>query len=244
VALRRDPESPVWRRPPHFVVEASGSFLLFAPTLGGDLAHACGGACSKSPGLGGYAVLRGGYELRSGVGFGATVGYLYARQTVDGRPAALTPTGETPDLGTADDRLTLRGFLAGVWAGLSLGERFPVHLRLGGGALIGSMGDLRSGTFRANAGNTSYSVGPLGIAPNATFVYLAPEVRAGVRLGQGFELSAGIELWALFAVSKPAWDPTQPINAGPDGSGTFPAAALVSPVSLAIAPGLGARYDF
>jgi hypothetical protein len=243
-ALRRDPESPVWRRPPHFLVELDGAFQLLAPTFGGDVARGCGGAaCDKTPGLGGYALLRGGYEFRSGVGFGATVGYLLAQQTTTGRTLALTPTGEPPDSGTASDRLVLRGLVAGAWAGLSLGERFPVHLRLGGGALIGSMGDLRTGTFVASNG-ARYGVGPLGVAPGASFVYLAPEVRAGVRLGQGFELSAGIELWALFAVSRPAWPAGQSINAGPDGAGAFPADALVSPVSVAIAPGLGARYDF
>lgn len=244
-ALRRDPDSPVWRRPGHFLVELSGALQMWAPAFGGDLARGCGGACSKPIGLGGYGLLRGGYELGSGIGFGITVGYSLGRQPLTGRPTAITPTGLPPDPGKANDRLTLRGLVAGVWGGLSLGERFPVHLRLGGGAVIGSMGDLRTGTFRAQNGEP-YAVGPLGIAPSATFVYLAPEVRAGLRVGPGIELSAGVELWALFAVSRPAWkvDPKQGIFAGSDGSGTFPTEALASTVMVAVAPGVGARYDF
>ena len=84
----------------------------------------------------------------------------------------------------------------------------------------------------------------MALAPAASFVYLAPEVRAGVRLGRGFEISVGVELWALFAIARPTWDGARPINAAADGSGTFAGESLVSPVLLAVAPGVGARYEF
>src|SRR6185295_3979801 len=82
VPLPRDPKSPFWRKPPpppHFVVEI-GVAPLIAPSFGGDVAGGCVGTCSQSVGIGSYTVLRGGYELSSGLGFGVSAGTLTVAQ--------------------------------------------------------------------------------------------------------------------------------------------------------------------
>jgi hypothetical protein len=248
VALQRDPRSPFWRKPPrpsHAVIEIDGAVPL-VPSFGGDVAGGCAGGCSVAPGFGGYGVIRAGYELGSGFGFGASLGYLYAQQGVSGRAAALQPVGlPKTDPGTLTDSLAIReAGLAGLWAGYSVGERFVFHGRLGAGALLASFGDTRTGTFTPQLPGPRYTLGPLLAAGFTPFVYAAPEVRAGLRFGEHVELSVGVEALVLVALSQPSWDSTRQLNAGADGIGTLPAEKLVGRAVFMVAPGIGARYDF
>jgi hypothetical protein len=116
-------------------------------------------------------------------------------------------------------------------------------LRLGAGALLGSLRDERSGRFTTSAG-TAYQAAPVSDKQSASFFYLDPEVRVGFRLGTHFELSAGAEMPILIALSQAKWDRSIQVNASTDGLGAYPEEALTSSVLVTIAPGAGLRYDF
>ena len=149
VALPRDPGSPFWRKPPRparFFLEVTGGAAV-VPSFGGDVVGGCAGACGAGIGIGAHAALHAGYELGGGFGFGLTLGYLFVSQPANGRPAKLAPVGApSPDPGTLSDVIALhRGGLGGAFVGVSIGDRFPVHLRLGGGVAFATVTDTRSG---------------------------------------------------------------------------------------------------
>ncbi|WP_438023767.1 PEGA domain-containing protein [Sorangium sp. So ce233] len=241
-AIEREAHAPARSTPARFAIELAGAALV-APTLGGAVAGGCGEGCSLSPGLGGYGVVRGGVRLAPSLGVGLALGYLAANQDVSGRATTIQPVGLAPRPGTADDTLKLRGVLAGAWAGVTLGERPSLHLRLGAGALAGSIGDRRTGTFSSRAGS-SYRVGPVGDAPSATFIYIAPEFRVGVRAGEHAQLTAGIEGLLLVGLSRPRWRATRLVDAAEDGAATFAGDDLAGRVLLGLAPGVGVSYAF
>ncbi|MFO0759551.1 MAG: PEGA domain-containing protein [Byssovorax sp.] len=246
VTLRKDPSSPRWRRPGRFSLELTGGALLF-PSLGGDIAGACDAPCSRPVGAGGQVIFRGGYEMWNGFGFGVATGYLDATQTVKDRPATLSPVGRAvPDRGTLTDALRVRGFLAGAWAAYGFGERFPLRFRAGAGALVGKVTDTRTGSFSPSDPTitTPFSIGPVLESPGVAWFYLDPELRAGIRIGQHLELSAGVEAMLLFTLTAPRWNAAHAINAATDGYATFPDDRLTSTVLFGLLPGLGARYDF
>src|SRR5262249_9627295 len=157
------------QRYPRFSVELSAAGL-FSPSFGGDIAGGSCAGCSRGPGLGGMAVVRGGYAPSPLVSFGLAAGFLAANQTIAGRATALRPAGLDPRPGIADDTLKLRAGLAGAFVDLAVGPRRFLHLRLGAGVALGTVGDSRTGTFQPPFG-PSYHVGPVGDAPFAAFAY-------------------------------------------------------------------------
>lgn len=219
-----------------------GASAFVAPSFGGDLSRGCTGACSAGIALGGEAVLRGGVELRSGLGFGLAGGVLAANQTTTGRATTLAPIGLAPTSGVVDDTRKLRGVLAGAWGAYAFGERRVVRLRLGGGALIGALGDSRTGAF-SPSGAPSYTIGPVGDAPKATFLYLEPEARAGLRVSEHIELTAAIGALVLFGTSRPTWDEAHAVNAARDGTAYFAPETLAGSVIVAFTPGIGVRGE-
>ncbi len=219
-----------------------GASAFVAPSFGGDLSSGCTGACSGGLALGGEAVLRGGVELRSGVGFGLAAGVLAANQTTTGRATTLAPIGLAPTSGVVDDTRKLRGVLAGAWGAYAFGERRVVRLRLGGGALIGSLGDSRTGAF-SPPDAPSYTIGPVGDAPKSTFLYLEPEARAGLRLSEHIELTAALGALVLFGTSRPTWDSAHAVNAASDGAAYFAPETLAGSVIVAFTPGIGVRGE-
>ncbi|WP_437841024.1 PEGA domain-containing protein [Sorangium sp. So ce1153] len=263
VELERDPGSPFWRKPPpppRFLVEL-GTALLIAPSFGGDVAGTCGTGCSAGVGAGSYGVLRGGYQLSSGIGFGASFGALSVKQAMRGRrtslnlvgdPAAQTASemdaagaGDTTVAGQVDDVLRLRGLFLGAWVGYALDAGLPIRFRLGAGGVFGSMSDARRGSFTARtAGAEAYSLGTVVGTQAARFVFVTPEVRVAWSLSEHVALNAGLEVPVLFAVSRPAWREADGIRAGPDGYGWFSAETLVGGVVVAVAPTVGVRFDF
>ncbi|MEZ4295660.1 MAG: PEGA domain-containing protein [Polyangiaceae bacterium] len=248
IPLARDEASPFWSKPPppsHFLVEVSGAVPV-VPSFGGDIAGGCAGECRATPGFGAYVAARGGYELSSGFGFGLAGAFLFAQQTVASRPAALAPVGLDGEAqGSLDHTLAIRrAFLVGPWLGFSFGDRFPVHLRVAGGAAFAWVGETRAGTFTPVREGPEYPVGPITVSTFAPFVHVSPDVRVGYRITKGFEVNVGVDALILIPLSKPAWDDRRPINAGVDGIGTFPAERFTGDLLLGIAPGVGARYDF
>jgi hypothetical protein len=237
VQLKRDPDAGVWRKPPRWVFEINASFAL-VPSLGGDLDE------GHSVGAGALALGRAAYELGSGFAFGLEGGYLIALQSSNGRATTLQPIGNLPaQKGTAHDDLRLGGGMVGASFGYGGGEKYPLRVRLGAGALIGSVRDVRSGTFKTRAGK-EYDTYEVVDTPPARYFYLDPEVRLGLRLGKHWEASLGVQILMLIAISQPKWDDRLALAASTDGVGTYPADKLTGGFVLMIAPGAHLRYDF
>ncbi|WP_237245516.1 MULTISPECIES: PEGA domain-containing protein [Sorangium] len=243
VALELDEDAEIWRKPPKVTLDASASFLV-APTLGGEIMSGCGSGCSRGIGLGGLGMIHGGYELGSGIGVGIELGALFATQQIEGRPAGLRPVGYPEPLrGTASDALRVGGFLAGATFGYHVGEEFPALLRLGAGVLVDQVRDERTGRFRTTDGAWFNTAPVVDFAP-ATYFYVDPEARLGLRLGERWELSASLKLLLLIGLSKPAWDNTIELAAESDGIGTYAPESLMGDFVFMIAPGASLRYQF
>src|SRR5262249_12000987 len=150
--------SPLWHKPSRIGVELDGGVAL-VPSFGGDVAGGCSAGCSRALGLGVRVLFTGTYEFPSGLGLGLEAGYLRVTQNVHARGATVQPVGKPANGGRLDEALRLSGFLLGATAGLHLGDRFPVLMRLGAGALIGSVHDERQGSF-TSSGGTGYLTAP------------------------------------------------------------------------------------
>jgi hypothetical protein len=241
--LERDPRSAVWGESarPRFVFEVDGAFVA-TPVFGGQVLASCTGACSAPMAIGGLGVLHAAYQLPIGVGFGIDGGYLAFSSSLSGRIAQLMPIGQGLDNGTVDDKLSSRGLVIGGSAFYHLGETWPLTLRLGIGAYLANVRDQRTGDFTDSKG------GPFRVnytdAPSAAYFYVAPEVRFGRRFGDHLELTVGVELRILTALSQAAWSDAGGIPAGHDGEGGFSAQTFAGSVLIIVAPGLGVRYDF
>jgi len=255
VTLERDPTSPLWRDPklPAFTFDLHLGPAL-SPSLGGDVAAGCAAPCSTGPALGGEGALHAGYQLSSGVGFALDLGYLFLQQNVRDRPTRLTPRGLPANAGTATDDLALRGFLGGAAASLHLGSTWPLLLRAGGGVMLGTLRDARSGTFTTSATNTSYAVPTVAETAPFTAAYFAPEVRFGRRFGKHVEVSLVARAVVLFALTSPEWRDEQPVLAGRcdggapaeacEGEAVFGQQSLAARTIVVVSPGLGMRLFF
>lgn len=245
IALDRDPTSPFWREPsrPSLLTFEIGSAFAFSGSF--DNAEAtCIGGCSQAPGLGGFGVVRVGYELGMRLGFGVSAGYFEVTQATTARSLAIYPVGlGASHSGLSDQTTSISGLLAGGWAGFSLFERFPLRGRVTVGVLLGSAARTRSGTFSAGGGET-YHVGPVSESHHASFFVISPELRVGWPIGRGFELSAGIETPSLIALARPKWDSTHKVYAGTVGDGTFLEEPLTVPIIALGAISLGIRYEY
>ncbi len=214
ISLERDPTSALFRaqNPPHFVFEATGALLL-SPTLGGSVLEGCSGSCRKDWAMGARAVIHGGYQLSSGLGFWLDGGFLSASQSVKERSLTLTPRGLASFDGVADDSLRLSGALLGASAGLSRGQTVRLRVRLGAGAFIGSASDERKGraTTVERPGVPSAVVDfDVTESPSAKYLFVAPELRAGLRLSPHWELSAGLGALVLLGISDVDWQDSNP----------------------------------
>jgi hypothetical protein len=241
VELERDEDAPVWRKPAKWTVAGDAGVLL-VPTFGGDVAGDCGEGCERALGLGAAVLVRGTYELGSGLGFGLELGGLHAVQQVDGRAANLLPHGfSSPSPGSADDGLRLTGLLAGAVIGYHIGDSVPVLLTLGAGVMHGQLRDERSGRYVAQNGGDVDAYALCTFQP-ATYLYLDPAVRVGLPLREGLELSAQLGALMLIGISQPRWDGTLELAAGSDGIASYPDDALLGSFVVGLSPGLSLRY--
>ncbi len=253
LSLERDPSSALFRaqNPPHFVFEATGAFLL-SPSLGGSVLEGCTGSCNKGWATGGLAVLHGGYQLSSGLSFWLDGGFLSASARAKQRSLTLRPRGLTPFDGMASDSLRLSGALLGASAGLSRGQLLRLRVRLSAGAFIGSASDERRGQATTSE---RPGVPPALIdfdvteSPSAKYLFVAPELRAGLRLSSHWELSAGVGALILLGLSDVDWldsnPPSYPDSVGqvefnPSGVKT----SIVGRTIVFFAPELALKWDF
>jgi hypothetical protein len=249
VSLDRDPNSAAFRaqNPPHVVFEATGAFLA-SPTLGGSLTNGCTAPCSKAWATGALAVLHGGYQLSSGLSFWLDGGFMSVAEPVKQRSVTLTPRGLSQFDGVANDSLRLSGALLGASAGLSRGQTLRLRVRLSAGAFVGSATDQRKGSAVTSerpgfpSTNVDFDVTE---SPSAKYLFVAPELRAGLRLSQHWELSAGIGAWILLGFSDVVWLNSNPPTY-PDSVGEVEFNAKQSMVGRTIvllAPELALKWD-
>jgi hypothetical protein len=228
-----------------FTIELDGAAAII-PSLGGDIAG-CSGSCSHGLGLGPLVMLQGAYEFGSGLGLGVTAGYLNAAQSVSGRQATLTEIGGMQTQLAVNDTLRLSGVLVGASAGYHLDLVTPLLFRLGAGALIGSLSDVRTGAFQqATSGAPSVSD-----SPQAVSFYVAPEARIGFKLGSHVELNVGVAGLVLVGLVQPAWSNGsgqqvfyKPAGAATGAFGSFGVQELTSKTFFLVAPSAGVRVAF
>lgn len=244
--LERDDDAPMWRKPSKWTFDVGGGFVVM-PSLGGDLAESCDGDCAPGTGLGGLALVHASYEFGSGLGIGLEVGYLVTTQTYEDRPTQLAPNG-LPDSngGAVTDNLRMQGFLAGAALGYHIGEQYPVVLRLGAGVMVGEVRDERIGSFNVpeERGGGNYGTFPVVDFQSATYFYLDPGIRAGVLLGENWELTGSVQAIMLIALSQPKFDNTLQVAASTEGIGTYMDESVVGSFVLGIVPGANLRYHF
>ncbi|WP_437994988.1 PEGA domain-containing protein [Sorangium sp. So ce185] len=232
------------RPTPRLLAEVSAAAPLVA-SFGGGTPAVCPGSCSEPLGSGVSLLVHGGYGIDH-LSFGASAGYLGVQQAVRGRVATLEAAGGASYAVRVDDTTALRGALFGAWVGYSSGERLLLHARLGAGGIIGAVAGSRTSAQASTGGAPSF--GPLERSAAARFVYVAPEVRAGVRLARRVELTLGLGVPLLIAVPRPASSQRVFVDpaAGVDhaSSAWFPSEPLTAPLFPLFLPTLSARYDF
>lgn len=223
-----------------FALELDGGAAL-GLVWGGDLMAACTASCSRPLPIGGAAEVRVTYETSSGFGAGLEAGYVGLAASMTGRPETLSVVGMPPSAGAASDALRLDGLAAGLHAQYASRTPWPITLRLGIGAVVGSVSDRRTAAFA-------------GISPidaeersGASFLYVRPEARVGRRLGDRLEVSIGVEALLMTALSVPAWNGASPLVVTAQGraqEATLPTASLSGAFVLSAIPELGVRYEF
>ncbi len=240
VGLERDPNSPLWRveNPPKVFVELTPSFPL-GIALGGDV----GASGSSGFPLGVLGRVHGGYELRSGLGFGIDAGYLYITRDVSGRPETLRPVGKPDSPGTANDTLSLRGLLVGASGQLHKGEKLTYLARLGIGAFFANAVDQRSGQFTP-AGGGPIDVPTARTAADVSYLYVAPELRIGYRIADHVEINGGLDAMLMVALSEARWNRQNGVVLGNQGFAAYDEATLFGSTLFLLNPGVGARFDF
>lgn len=242
IALERDPSSPLWRaqRGPRIFVELAPSFPL-ALVLGGEVADS--GSASFPLGVNGRA--HAGYELPSGLGFGLDAGYMYLTRVINDRDEILLPVGKPEARGTARDHTTLRGLLLGGSVHLHQGEKMPLTLRVGVGALLANATDRRTAEMPDGPGGPIVNVAPTKSSADLVFLYVAPEARLGYRIASNIEVSAGVDVMLMVGLGEARWALSQAVVLGRQGLATYAEErTMFGSTLLLVNPGVGARFEF
>ncbi|HVY49345.1 MAG TPA: PEGA domain-containing protein, partial [Minicystis sp.] len=246
LTLERDAEAAAWRKPAKAQLDAVLAFGV-APSLGGGVAGSCSGECNGAAAIGGLATLHATYRFGSGFGVGLAAGYLRMTEDLSNRAATIQATGLPASHGKADDALRVHGALVGATAGyaLDLASRVPAVVRVGAGALIGSVRDARTGTFPTRAG-ADVKLPEASSDPSTAMLYVDPEAQVGFRVNDHLQLFADVQALFLVAVKAPRWgdDANPPLVLGADGFAKYPTDTLVGTLVVVLAPGVGARWTF
>ena len=120
----------------------------------------------------------------------------------------------------------------------------PLLLRIGVGALLGSVTDRRSGDFAPGGMPPPVHVDTAKTSVDVPHLYIAPEARVGYRLGERIEISAGVEVMVLVALKEARWDPTSGVVLGNQGLAGYESQPLLGTTLFLVNPGVGARFDF
>lgn len=243
LTLERDLDSPLWRQvaPAKVTFELDGDALV-STTMGGQVVSGCTGGCSRGLALGGAARAHATYQMRSGFALGGYLGYAGLGQGTAGRPTALTPVGQAPAVGTTEDAIVAHAAQLGLSASYRRGDKLAWMARLSVGMLLGGAYTTREGTF--SNGATTFAAGPLEEGSPLGYLAALPEARVAYRLGEHFEVSAGLVVYALLATSQPKWRDARLTRTPASGFATYGEQTTMGSFALFVAPSLGARYDF
>lgn len=248
IPLERDPNAAFWQKPSRFAIDISAG-LPILPSFGGDVAGKCTDGCSAALGLGALGMAHGSYELGNGFGFGLSLGYLFAFQTVENRPTQLVPYANKaglpgPQEGHARDDLRLSSFLGGLHLSYKFGEEIPVLLRASGGVMVGQLRDERSGTFVDSEGR-QFDAEKVVDQRMAIYGFVDLEPKVGYRIAKDMDLSIGVQVLLLAAITQPVWDAAlHETNAGKDGRGTYAAEPYFGSLVFGVTPSASFRYYF
>jgi hypothetical protein len=208
VQLERDESSPIWQdpTPPRFFAELDAA-LVVTPEIGGHVSNACRSAssCSRSVPFGQLALLRAGYQLRSGLLFGLDLGFLRWALSTTGRPGDQQPppADGQPNPISIDDSDVLTEWAIGGFVGQHSRGKRPWTLRVGAGLLIGSASD------KAVVHSTGVAqTGSFSIEARAKHFFVGPDARYGIALGKQLELSVGAHILVLQILNQPSVDST------------------------------------
>jgi hypothetical protein len=133
--------------------------------------------------------------------------------------------------------------MGGATASYHFGENIPVLLRLGAGVMAAQLRDERSGSFEARDGS-AYDAHPLAHFTSATYFYLDPVLRVGVRFADRWELSGQLQALLLIALAQPRWNNSLETGAASDGVGTYADETLMGSFLAMFAPGISLRTTF
>jgi hypothetical protein len=235
-------------KPGRVLLEADADFGI-APSLGGNVSS------KSAPAIGFLTVGHAGYELGSGLGFLLDAGFLSLSERLASHPVALHPVGIPQDnLGSAEDKIRLSGLTVGASAQYHQGEKLPVTGRLGVGVLLATARDARTGTAFTNARMVGGVLVPAASypfdvteSPKASYLYVAPELRQGLRLGAHAEITFGLRALIMVALTQPKWADEKPVEPGVTyrvGQLTFGPQQVTGNLIVVFVPGVGFRADF
>lgn len=260
-------------KPRHALSLDGAASLLWAPSFGGSADASCaksvmfadgssGPGCSdRSHPFGAMVNARFGYELLSHWWLEAGLGYLSLSSRMR---RSLEVIGEKASFGSRDldDRMTLSGGLLTLGVSYRILSNTPLIARISTGVLLGRQTASVNGSFsqtsnlEALAGGATPESGHLQLDESPAFVVaplISPELRAGIRVMPNLTLDVGVSLLFLFIPSRTrtadAWG-EQDVRRWPltrDGANVgivrLPNEKALGTV-VAVAPSLGARWDF
>lgn len=257
--LERDPGSRSFqaKNPPRITLDARIGLAL-SPNIAGSHSAPCDGACSSGLSLGMLAQMRIGYQLGMGLGFAFDAGFLYLRQRTENRRSTLEGVGISPQEGTADDTMFMRGPTIGGSVSVQRGSTIVVMGRLGAGAYIGAWKDTRAGKYHT-AGGFEYTIPtqPGTVASSsgiAVAPYVNPEFRVGYRINKTWIVDLGLQAMLVFGMQTARWpdsdqsrysiacDRTKGFDC--PGQVSIRRESLFAPTIFAFIPFLGGRAEF
>jgi hypothetical protein len=203
VVVRKEKAAPEPKGAPLFAVLVGPALAM---GLGGPLDEQCDEDCDGSLAFGPSATARGGWRFGSGVETGAELGYLQSTVTYDNRKDFIEIPGLGEQTGRTKDRLSLRGFSFGAFAGYSRTTPFVWRVGMGAGAFLGRVRDERSGSYAVESAAGNYTAKPSADqSRSGSFVYVLPEAFAGFEPIPHVQIGLGLGLLALIALSPPRY---------------------------------------
>jgi hypothetical protein len=199
----RAPAPPAVADPPGAPFLAALAGPALGTGLGGPLAEHCTDNCDPSLALGFSLAARGGWHFGSGVEVGVELGYLQIGSEYSGREDFIEVQGSGEQRGTADDRVTFRGFSVGAYAGYAQPSTLVLRFGLGAGVTIARVLDDRTGSYPVQPGVGAPYDAEIDVEQTrpGTFGYLLPEVFLGVRAMDQLEIGGALGVLSLIALS-------------------------------------------
>jgi hypothetical protein len=222
VVLERDPNSPLWLdpSPPMWVAEIDAA-LLVTPEVGGHVSNACRGdnLCSRSLPIGEIAMLRAGYQFRSGFTVEGDVGLLRYGLSTKGRHSDFD-TVSTPLTGRLDDSVVIQEVALGASVAQHSQGTWPWTVRFGAGVLLGKATDDIAIAAASPAGPLPATA--THISGRAAHFWVGPDARFAYRVSRHFEVSAGVHVLMLQVLNQPSADGPYPPGGIPTPAGNPP----------------------